>query len=236
MWRLSLGKRISIHQPHYLPWVPYFNKILQSDQFVFLDNVQFQKNGMQNRNQIKTKDGVLWLTVPVMQSLGQQISETVIADKGAVNKHLKTIEMAYKKSPHFNDIFPVIVQVTDKGYDKLSELNCDLIMRFLEYFGYKGEVIKASQINVSGRGSDLVLDICRKLGASKYISGPGGKAYMKLEDFGRGGVAVEFQDYKNVEYPQLFAEQGFIGDLSVVDLLFNMGKESLRVIEMGRTN
>ena len=231
-----MGKRISIHQPHYLPWVPYFNKILQSDQFVFLDNVQFQKNGMQNRNQIKTKDGVLWLTVPVMQSLGQQISETVIADKGAVNKHLKTIEMAYKKSPHFNDIFPVIVQVTDKGYDKLSELNCDLIMRFLEYFGYKGEVIKASQINVSGRGSDLVLDICRKLGASKYISGPGGKAYMKLEDFGRGGVAVEFQDYKNVEYPQLFAEQGFIGDLSVVDLLFNMGKESLRVIEMGRTN
>lgn len=189
---------------------------------------------MQNRNQIKTKSGVAWLTIPVMQSLGQHISETVIADKKAPNKHLKTLEMVYKKSPYFNDTFSMVAQSVDKGYDRLSDLNCDLTTRFLEYLGYKGELINASQLNVSGKGSDLVLDICEKLGTSSYLSGSGGQGYMKLDDFEKSGIAVEFQNYKNAEYPQLFTEQGFVRDLSIVDLLFNMGRESLGVIEKGR--
>lgn len=228
------AKTITIHQPQYLPWVPYFDKILRSDVFVILDNVQFQKNGLQNRNQIKTVNGVTWLTVPVQHSFGQAISETKIADQKQVHKHLKTIEMAYKKSPYYAEIIELVRPVIEADHTFLSNLNCELLGNFLGYLEYKGDVIKASELGVTGKGSDLVLNICKTLNADVYISGAGGKDYMKLEDFENSNIKVVFQEYKNVEYPQLFQEQGFVRDLSILDLLFNNGKESIGFIEKGR--
>lgn len=225
---------VAIHQPQYLPWIPYFDKILRADQFVLLDNVQFQKNGLQNRNQIKTPHGVSWLTVPVKQHLGQLIGETEIADPNILGKHLKTLEFAYKKSPFYAEMMNLITPALEKHFSRLADLNNSLILIFLDYLGFTGEVVKASTLGVSGFGSDLVLDICRKLGATEYLSGPGGKNYMKLEEFEHAGIRVVFQEYKNVSYPQLFAEQGFAPDLSVIDLLFNLGRDSRPVIEKGR--
>lgn len=225
---------ISIHQPQYIPWVPYFDKVLRAQTFVLLDHVQFEKNGMQNRNQVKGPQGPLWLTVPVKHNFGQSILETCISDQRALSKHIKTLEMCYKRAPFFNEVMPLLEEPLTSGYSRLSELCCDIIFRILKYLQYEGTIIKSSELNVDGRSSDLVLNICKKLGAQRYISGQGGKAYMKLDDFSAAGIEVTFQQYKNQEYPQTYPQIGFCRDLSMIDLMFNVGPESLKILEKGR--
>lgn len=230
-----MGKRtVTIHQPSYLPWVPYFDKILRSDLFVFLDDVQFQKNGMQNRNQVKTPAGAVWLTVPVTHSFGQTIRDTKIADARALVKHVKTLKMNYAKSSHCDEVTALLEPHLTASWDNLADLNCAITEAILGYLGYKGDIVRSSELKAGGTGSDLVLDICRKCGADVYLSGAGGKNYMVLEDFEKAGIEVVFQSYSNVEYPQLHPKAGFIADLSVVDALYNCGAETVGVIERGR--
>jgi len=227
-------KRITIHQPQYIPWVPYFDKILQCDEFVFLDDVQFQKNGLHNRNQIKGPQGAQWLTVPVKHKFGQLICETRIADKRELSKHLKTLEMNYKKAARFDEIFTLIKDSYETVSDNLSDFCCELIMRFLDYLGYGGKIVKSSILGVSGKASDLVLNICCARQADIYLSGQGGKGYLELEKFEAGGICVEFQNYQSQPYRQCFPNVGFCKDLSIIDLLFNEGKNSLSIIDKGR--
>lgn len=227
-------KKVTIHQPQYIPWVPYFDKILQCEVFIFLDNVQFQKNGLQNRNWIKNPQGPQWLTIPVKHRFGQLICETRIADQKALSKHLKTIEINYKKAPCFDKIFPLISETFSHTQENLSQLCCDLIVKFLNYLGYKGQIYKNSELRVKGKGSELVLNICREIKADTYFSGQGGKNYLDLEAFAECGIRVEFQNYKEQRYSQCFPKAGFCPGVSIVDLLFNKGKESLAIIKKGR--
>ena len=137
-------KRVTIHQPQYLPWVPYFDKILRCDEFVFLDNVQFQKNGLQNRNQIKGSQGVQWLTIPVKHSFGQLICETQIANRRELNKHLKTLEMNYKKASYFDEVFALISDSYESASGNLSDFCCEIVIKLLNYLGYEGQVVRNS--------------------------------------------------------------------------------------------
>lgn len=225
---------VTIHQPQYLPWIPYFDKILQSDCFILLDTVQFQKNGMQNRNQIKSASGPVWLTVPVRHDFGQTIRDTQIAEPRALQKHLKTIELNYRKSPFFDEVYALLAPVLCEAHSSLCDVNCAMIERQLQYVGYRGKVCKASSLQASGSGSALVLDLCRAVQATTYISGQGGKAYMDLDAFSAANVAVRFQEYAAGEYPQMFPAAGFVPHLSLIDLLFNVGPESPAVIAQGR--
>lgn len=217
--------RLTIHQPQYIPWVPYFDKVLYSDKFVLLDNVQFQKNGIQNRNQIKSPQGALWLTIPVKQNFGQLISETKIADIKQLEKHLKTIEQFYKKASYFQEVYGILKNSIDQKSDNLCSVSCNLISNFLDYMGYKGEVILASQLGCSGNASDLVLNICKALNVTEYVSGDGGKNYLNLQDFKKVGISILFQKFKSEEYAQCFSNIGFVPDLSALDLMFNLGSE-----------
>ena len=227
-------KRITIHQPQYIPWIPYFDKIFRCDEFVFLDNVQFQKNGLQNRNQIKGPQGSQWLTIPVKHNFGQLICETRIANKKEMAKHLKTLGMNYKKAPYFDEIFALMIDSYETMSDDLSAFCCELIVKFLGYLGYGGRIVNNSDLGADGKASDLVLNICRKCEADIYLSGQGGKDYLDLEKFEEAEIRVEFQNYQTQEYQQCFTEAGFYKDLSIVDLLFNEGKNSLTIIENGR--
>ena len=227
-------KRITIHQPQYIPWVPYFDKILRCDEFVFLDNVQFQKNGLQNRNQIKGPQGAQWLTIPVKHSFGQLICETQIANRKELNKHLKTLEMNYKKAPYFDEVFALISDSYKSTSGNLSDFCCEIIIKSLNYLGYEGQIVKNSGLSVEGKASDLVLNICKKCKADIYLSGQGGKDYLDLGEFEKAGIRVEFQKYQSQEYHQCFPQAGFYKDLSVMDLLFNEGQNSLTIIENGR--
>ena len=216
---------ISLHQPQYLPWISYFIKIEQSDLFIFLDSVDFQKNGLQNRNQIKTQQGREWLTVPVQQRLGQKINEVqIVSDSNWRRKHWEKIQHSYRKTKSFKTYENEISAIFSQEWLELSKLNIYCIELMLELLEIDTPILKSSQMKASGQSSDLVLNLCKEVGASRYISGIGGKDYLKERDFEHAGIEVVYQaPFLPEVYPQAFPEVEFFSDLSVIDILFNCG-------------
>ncbi|MCX7715860.1 MAG: WbqC family protein [Endomicrobia bacterium] len=216
--------KVAIHQPQYLPWSGYFNKILQCDIFVFLDDVQYKKNEWQNRNRIKSVNGELWLTVPVHYKFGQKINEIEIDNKIFWRKnHLKTIKVNYNKSKFFTEFYPYIEKLLNKEYKKLVEINIESINMVLSYLGIKKEIKLSSELKVEGEKTQRLINICKKLSADIYISGIGAKEYIVVEEFQKNNIKVIFQNYTTPEYPQLFGS--FIPNLSIIDMIFNVGRE-----------
>lgn len=223
---------VAIHQPQYLPWPGYFNKIIKCDIFVFLDDVQYKKNEWQNRNKIKTARGEIWLTVPVHYKFGQKINEVEIDNSIFWAKdHIKTIKINYQKSPFFKDFFPVIEDLLSKKYTKLVEINVASVKSILEYLGIKKQIIMSSALKVETEKTDRLVDICKKLSATVYLSGIGAKGYLEEEKFKKENIKVEFQNFSISVYPQLYG--GFISNLSIIDMIFNIGKdETLKMISI----
>jgi hypothetical protein len=226
---------ITIHQPQYMPWPAYFDKILRSDIFVLLDDVQFNKNGLQNRNKIKTSQGESWLTLPVKHSFGQKINEVEI-DNRFKEKHLRSIKMNYSKAQYFNETYSIVESVLNKNSNNLSQISTSIIKNILDYLEYDGEVVFSSSLFINSTGSDLVLDICKSLKADKYLSGLGALSYLEQRDFDRDNIEIEFQKFSLVEYSQCFSKIGFAPDLSIMDLLFNEGKNSIGIMQSGSCN
>jgi len=226
---------ITIHQSQYLPWLPYFDKVLRSNLFIILDDVQFQKNGVQNRNQIKAPNGATWLTVPVRQKFGHLISEVEIADSKFVNKHLNALKTSYGKAPFFKELFEDFSSIYNlKEWRFLNQLNFSLIEFILKKLDVPVEIVKSSNFKTEGKGSDLILSICKYFGAETYISGQAGNNYLNQLDFKRNNIKLIFQNYKYPVYKQLFMKNlGFITDLSVIDLLFNDLENSKEIILSG---
>lgn len=226
--------KVAIHQPQYLPWPGYFNKIVKCDIFVFLDDVQYKKNEWQNRNKIKSSKGEIWLTVPVHYRFGQKINEIEIDNKIFWAKdHIKTIKVNYQKSPFFYDFFPVIEDLLSKKYDRLIEVNIASIEKILKYLGVEKQIILSSTLKIEPNKTktDRLVEICKKLSATVYISGTGAKNYLEEEKFKRESIKVEFQDYFVSTYPQLYGD--FVPNLSIIDMIFNVGKqETLRRISV----
>ncbi|NCO01973.1 MAG: WbqC family protein [Epsilonproteobacteria bacterium] len=213
---------ISIHQSQFLPWLPYFYKILKSDIFIIMDDVQFQKNGVQNRNSIKTPIGEIYLTIPVSTKSNTLINEVEISNGNTLNKILKTIQMNYAKSKYFEQVFPKIEELfAQKKYTKLHDLNNDLLLMILELLGSKTTIRYSSEFKLSSKKDDLVLDLIMKNGENEYISGHGGLDYMDLDKFHKHNIKVYLYEFKYHEYRQLWNEQGFVPYLSIIDLLFN---------------
>jgi len=224
---------ISIHQPQYIPWLPYFIKIQKSDLFVFLDSVAFQKNGLQNRNEIKTGQGRLWLTVPINHNLGQKISETTINNQlNWKKKHWQTLRGSYGKSDFFKDYEPYLVSFYEKEWRSLGDFNIELTLKMMEWLGIDTPTLRSSELGLESTGSDLVLDICREKGATRYITGAGGKNYLELEKFDAAGIKVDFIESKlPFTYKQLFPKVAFANDLSAIDMIFNCGESWRTAVE-----
>ena len=218
-------RRITIHQPHYFPWVPYFQKIDACDLFIYLDSVQFQKNGLQNRNQIKTAAGAAWLTVPVQHKSGQKIVDTLIEQSSHwQTKHWRTICQSYSKAPFFKFLEPKLEKFFIQEWQTLSELNIALVERHLEWMDISVDTLRSSQLTSRGQGTELILNICKETGADIYVAGPGAKNYLDFESFERNGISIEIPRYNGGrEYPQQYSKSGFISDLSALDLLLNCG-------------
>jgi len=186
---------ISIHQPQYLPWGGYFDKIDKSDIFVFLDNVQYEKNGWQNRNKIRTNQGIKWLTVPVRHKLGQKILDIEINGNKWVKKHINTIEQNYKCKNNSN--WKRIKKVLEKEHKKLLELNCELSKIIANILGFNSIFVKASEIDINAENpDDRIIEIVKKLKGEIYIAGAGGKNYMDLDKY---PFKVIFQKYSEPE-------------------------------------
>ena len=222
---------LTAHQPVYLPWMGLFHKIALADLFCYFDIAQYRKKDYNNRNKIKTKNGELWLSVPVQSKnhLEKNVSEILIIQDEWVKKHIKSIELNYKKTPFFDLYFPRIKSILINESEKsLGWLNFQLLEYFLACLDINTPVVKASDYNFKGRGSDLVLDMCIELGADKYIFGEQGKNYADIGSFKEAGIEVYFQKYKHPIYKQV--GWGFIPYMSIIDLLFNKGNESFKIL------
>lgn len=222
---------LTSHQPAYLPWLGLFHKIAITDTYVYLDSVQFEKNSFINRNKIKTVNGPIWLTVPVL--LKGHISKTIGEMKinNIVNwrkKHLKSIELNYKSAPYFNNYIDFFRDCYSREWHLLSDLNGYMLKWFLDILGISVKFYKASEIHFTGYKSDLVLDMCKKLKANIYVFGAHGKNYAENKDFKKEGIKIYFQNYNHPIYYQLYGN--FIPYMSIIDLIFNCGPNSFDIL------
>ncbi len=221
----------AVHQPQFMPWLGYFDKIVKSEIFVFLDNVQFKKNEFQNRNKIKTAQGWMWLTVPVLYKYPEQIDEVKI-DNGIDwrKKHLRTLTINYQKAPFFHDRFPEVEQFYAGNSASISQVNRESVLMLLRQLGVDRKIVIASALgHLPEEPSERLAAICESLCADTYLSGAGGRAYLDLEPFNKRGITVKFQVFNHPIYPQLYGD--FISNLSLLDLLFTCGPDSLKILE-----
>lgn len=214
--------KVSIHQPAYLPWLGYFDKIRRSDLFIYLDTVQFQKQSFQNRNKVKTPQGAVWLTVPVMSKgvlVGTELRDLAI--NPAVpwrKKHLRTIEMNYGKAPFFHNVMAWLAPFYAREWHGLSDLCFAMLTEMVAQLGIKTKIVKASELDYDvGSKSDLVLNICKSVGATSYLSGSLGVDYLDVKSFEANGISVEFQDYQHPQYQQVY--EGFEPFMAAIDLM-----------------
>jgi hypothetical protein len=221
---------ISIHQPGYIPWLGFFDKIFSCEKFVFLDDVQFQKNEFQNRNKIRVFDGDMWLTVPVKSKSDTLLYDVKIDNTSNwIKKHIKSIELNYSNSEFFNEYWPEFELIFRKKYDNLINLNIDIIKFLLEKLKIKTETICSSELNISDKNSDRILKICKALKAETYISGISGKNYLNIDDFKKNGIDIIFQKFQHPTYHQVF--EPFHLNMSTIDLLFNEGGKASKIIK-----
>jgi hypothetical protein len=221
---------VAVHQPQYLPWLGYFDKMRIADVFCYLDNVQYKKNEWQNRNRIKTAHSRQWLTVPVRYRFGQKINEVEINNNQKWHKkHLQAIITNYSKAPYFKDYITQFEDCFSRNWELLSDLNVFLIelLRELLDLHHKPTVL-ASSLTLRDEPTDRLIDICKAMGADAYLSGQDGGKYMNLDRFKENGISLVIQEFEHPVYPQLFNQ--FESHMSVVDLLFNCGPESMEII------
>ena len=198
-----------------MPWLGYYHRMAQSDKFVFLDHVQFEKNSFINRNKIRVSNGSAWLTIPVKTS-------------GWRKKHLDSIRMNYARTPWFEIYYPELELVFKENGVYMSPFLFQMNTLFMKWLGIGTEVIKSSDLDLQGSKSDLVLEICQKLNAKRYFSGKLGADYLNLPSFINEGIEVVFQDYNHPIYTQKYPD--FEPYMSVIDLIMNHGRDSLNII------
>ena len=226
-------KKALITQSNYIPWKGYFDAINMVDEFIIYDDMQFTRRDWRNRNKIKTKDGLIWLTIPVevKGKYFQKINETVISDPNWGMHHWKTIQYNYHKTPYFTlykDQFEEAFLNNDKKY--LTNINHQFIKLVCGILGIKTPIRFSEEFELKEEKTERLVDICKKIGATDYYSGPAAKAYMNESLFANENINIHYFDYSGYpEYPQLF--NNFAHDVSIIDLLFNEGENAKKYMK-----
>jgi len=225
----------AIHQLHYLPWLRYMEKIAHADVFVVLDDVQYTKNGFQNRNRLKHAGGWMYLTVPVSAHLRQRLDQVEIADvRGWNESHWRATQYNYGRAAYFSHHAPALAEIYRHRWGRLKDLNWELLTYLCSALGITTHLVRASTLGVGGEGTERLVEICRAVGADAYYSGAFAlESYLDAHCLEEAGIELVIQEWRCPEYQQLFPELGFIPDLSVVDLLLNEGPAALGVLRSG---
>lgn len=225
---------LTAHQPVYIPWLGLFHKIALSDLFISFDQVQYQPKDWNNRNRIKTQQGPIWLSVPVLRKgyLDKTISDIEINNAEPWGrKHWRSIKLSYAKAPYFIKYADFFEDTYNSKWDSLVDLNTYMLKWFIDVLKIGVPVHSAGEWKFEGEKSGLVLDMCKQVKADHYIFGALGKEYADRESFKNANIGIYFQDYHHPIYPQLHGD--FVPYLSVIDLIFNCGDESLDIIMSG---
>lgn len=218
-------------QPVYLPWLGYFEQMALCDEFMFLDDVQYTKQDWRNRNRIRTKDGCMWLTIPVKRGhLGQLLNETQINHQlNWHRKHLAALEMNYKPCHYYAEIIELYEAVFSTRPERLVDLTIPLIKAFARYMSMDTVFTRSSDLDVQSRDKQgRVLELCNLRGAEIFYTGLAAQDYIKDDVFAKGDVKPVFQNYIHPVYEQHF--QGFESHMSILDLLMNYGPQSREIL------
>ena len=221
-------KVVTIHQPEHLSYLGFFHKVSMAHTLVLLDNVQYEKNYFQNRNRIYTNSGVRYITVPVYDTR-EDINKIEIADdffKRTCRKNIITISDAYRKAPYWKTYGEEFLSIYQCGEKLLAKYNENLLRFILEALGIEVEIEHASDLNVGGQKTELLIDILHEVGADKYIAGKSGEDYM---DMSIVDLPVEFQKFTHPVYTQ-WGKDHFEPFMSIIDALFNVGPSIMDII------
>jgi len=225
----------AIHQLHYLPWLRYFEKIARADIFVVLDDVQFTKNGFQNRNRIKHTCGWMYLTVPVKHRAGQRLDEVEIAlgQKWSA-RHWHALQSNYGRAPYFREHAEALARMYQRPWTHLGQLNWELLRYLCLALGIQTPLVRSSDLHAPGEATERLMHLCRAVGADCYYSGGyAARAYLDAAAMEAAGIGVVLQEWNCPIYQQRFPQVGFVPDLSVIDLLLNEGPRSLDILLRG---
>lgn len=221
-------KKVAIVQSNYIPWKGYFDMIGSVDEFILYDDMQYTRRDWRNRNQIKTPQGVQWITVPtlVKGKYYQKIKDTEIDGRNWAVDHWKSLSQNYRRASHFEEIAAWIEPLyLGETYSHISQLNRRFIEAICSYLGYKTVITNSWDYTLIDGKSDRLADLCLQAGGLEYISGPAAKEYLQESEFTSRGIKVTWFDYLGYpEYPQLWGE--FQHGVTILDLLFNCGKDA----------
>jgi WbqC-like protein family len=224
--------RLAIIQSCYVPWRGFFDLIGRCDEYVIFDRAQYVKRHWHNRNRIKTAAGPKWITIPVISKgrYEQPIDEVEI-EKPWAEKHWRALELAYRRAPFFEALAPTVRNWYERAdrEKRLTAINVLLLREIASLLGIGTRIIRDTAYPVQGAKTERLLDIARAAGADRYLSGPSAKAYFDEAMFAAAGITVEWMSYEGYpEYPQLHG--AFEPNVSVLDLLFNLGPDAARYL------
>lgn len=225
--------KVAIHQPHYLPWLGYLAKWAAADVFVLLDTVQYEKNGWQNRNRIKTAEGPRWLTVPVRVHLGTVLTDVAIDSvQPWPRRHLAALEHAYARAPRWPRYAEALRAIYDATWERLVPLNVAVATWLARAVGITTPVRLASELGMSEtEPTARLVALCRAVGGTTYLAGQDGARYMDVGQFKAASIEVQAQAYQHPVYAQLHGD--FVPFLSALDLLLMHGDEALGILRSG---
>lgn len=227
--------KVAIMQPTYLPWMGYFGLINAVDVFVILDDVQFVHRSWQRRNRIKMAEKAIWLSVPVQKKFGQNINEVKISNTtNWASTHITSIIHAYRKTKYFEDYIPYLNEIYEREWVYLAKFNTHIIKLFCDLLKITTLHIHASELNIEGTKTDRLINILNKIGGDEYVSPPGSRVYIEDHKFIENDIELLWFEYNHPTYSQM--SNVFISHLSIVDLLFNNGPDSLNYIIEGTRN
>lgn len=228
-------KIVVVHQPDFLPYLGFFDRLIKADIYVVFDNVQYVRSsrGWTSRDKIKTKGGEKWISVSTQKAPRDTVINQVLLSKSNEWRadNLNLIRENYKSTPFYSEIMPYILKLYEFDCERMMDFNLESIKMLMNLFDIHVDLVMASDLKPEGKSNTLIIDIMKKLGCIKYLSGVGARDYYIPELYEEAGIEVIWQEFNHPIYPQQFGE--FIPYLSSIDLLFNCGIEHSRKILRG---
>jgi len=227
------AKKICITQSNYIPWKGYFDIIRSMDEVILYDDMQYTKRDWRNRNQIKTPQGLLWLSIPVevKGKYRQAIKDTRISDSHWAEKHWRTLQLNYARAPHFKAYEETIAALyLQCGETFLSAINYRFLEGINRLLGIDTPMRFSSDFQLAEGQTQRLVDLCKQAGATDYYSGPSARDYLDESLFNQEGIRVHYFDFSGYpEYPQLYPP--FEHSVTALDLIFNTGVEALQYMK-----
>ena len=223
---------VTIHQPDFLPWLGFFDKLLTVDKIIIMDNVQFKKRYFENRNKIRTKQGWAWINTPVLTKgkFNQKIMDVKIDNSRPWQRKITSaLKHNYGNATYWEAVGEELCELISKPYDRLVDFNLSVICFFMKKMEINLEYSLASTLDTDHSGSGLILEICRKVKTVQYLSGRDGRNYLDEKEFIDNGIEIIYQDFKHPVYDHFMGH--FMPEMSVVDLFFNHGRDSVDIIK-----